>query len=102
MRTGEIRATSVIFGSIPALASYYAVVPRLADERGRQPVIYFETYMDRYVLPIASDVDRFFDTLSRYIEILVKNEDYQLDGVREVEFPSACPSSSPVTGGWSR
>ncbi len=83
--------SSVIFGSVPGLAGYYAVVPKLADKRGRQPVIYFETYMDRFVLPIASDVDRFFDTLSRYIEILVEDEGYRLDGIRGVEFPDNVP-----------
>ena len=83
--------SSVIFGSIPALASYYAVVPKLADERGRQPVIYFETYMDRYVLPIASDVDHFFDILSHYIDMLVEDEGYRWGGRREVEFPDSVP-----------
>jgi hypothetical protein len=47
--------------------------------------------MDRFVLPIASDVDRFFDTLSRYIEILVEDEGYRLDGIRGVEFPDNVP-----------
>ncbi|WNG32525.1 hypothetical protein F0U61_02075 [Archangium violaceum] len=83
--------SSVIFASVPELAYYYAVVPRLADERGRQPVIYIDAYMDRYVLPIASDVDRFLDTFSRYIEILVKSDDYLLDGIREIEFPESAP-----------
>ncbi|QRK10717.1 hypothetical protein JQX13_11950 [Archangium violaceum] len=83
--------SSVIFGSVPELAYYYAVVPRLADEQGRQPVVYINAYMDRYVLPIASDVDRFLDTFSRYIEILVKSDDYLLDGVREIEFPESTP-----------
>jgi hypothetical protein len=83
--------SSVIFGSIPALASYYAVVPKLADERGRQPVIYFETYMDRYTLPIASDVDRFFDALSHYIDLLVEDEGFRSGGRRELEFPDGVP-----------
>ncbi|PTL84715.1 hypothetical protein [Vitiosangium sp. GDMCC 1.1324] len=83
--------SSVTFGRIPGLAAYYAVVPRLADEQGRQPVIYFETYMDRYVLPVASDVDRFFDALSRYIDIMVVDEGYRADGVPDIFFPSRVP-----------
>jgi hypothetical protein len=90
-REEEPLHSSVIFGSIPALASYYAVVPKLADERGYQPVIYFETYMDRYVLPIASNVDRFFDVLSHYVDMLVVDEGFRWGGRREVEFPDSVP-----------
>jgi hypothetical protein len=83
--------SSVIFGSVPGLAYYFAVVPKLADEQGRQPVIYIDAYMDRFVLPIASDVDRFFDTLSRYIDMLVEDPGYRLDGVRGINFPESVP-----------
>ncbi|QRK10715.1 hypothetical protein JQX13_11935 [Archangium violaceum] len=83
--------SSVIFGNVPGLAHYYAVVPKLADERGRQPVIFIDAYMDRYVLPIASDVDRFFDTLSRYVELLVQDEGFRSGGRRDVEFPDSVP-----------
>lgn len=94
--------SSVIFGSVPGLASYYAVVPKLADERGRQPVISFETYMDRYVLPIASDVDLFFDALSHFIDMLMVDQGYLFDGMPGIHFPISVPSSSPATGGSSR
>ncbi|WNG43630.1 hypothetical protein F0U60_05615 [Archangium minus] len=83
--------SSVAFGCIPDLAYYYAVVPKLADEQGLQPVIYVNAYMERYVLPVASSVDFFFDTLSRYFEILVEDEGYRLDGMRGVEFPTGVP-----------
>ncbi|MCY1073844.1 hypothetical protein [Archangium lansingense] len=83
--------SSVAFGCIPDLAYYYAVVPSLADERGLQPVIYINAYSERYVLPVASDVDRFLDTLSRYLEILVEDEGYRLDGMRGVDFPTGVP-----------
>ncbi|WNG33152.1 hypothetical protein F0U61_05645 [Archangium violaceum] len=33
----------------------------------------------------------FFDTLSRYFEILVADEGYRLDGMRGVEFPTGVP-----------
>ncbi|HYO56619.1 hypothetical protein [Archangium sp.] len=83
--------SSVIFASVPGLAYYYAVVPRLADERGRQPVIYIDAYMDRYVLPVASDVDRFFDALSHYIDMLMVDQGYRFDGMRGIHFPISVP-----------
>ena len=90
-REEEPWRSSVIFASVPGLAYYYAVVPRLADERGHQPVIYIDAYMDRYVLPIASNVDRFFDTLSRYIEMLMEDQGYRFDGMRGIHFPISVP-----------
>ncbi|HEX5749044.1 MAG TPA: hypothetical protein VFZ09_22575 [Archangium sp.] len=89
--TQEPFHSSVAFGCIPDLAYYYAVVPGLADERGLQPVIYINAYEERYVLPVASDVDRFFDTLSHYLEILVVDEGYRRDGMRGVDFPTGVP-----------
>ncbi len=89
--TQEPFHSSVAFGCIPDLAYYYAVVPGLADERGLQPVIYINAYAERYVLPVASDVDRFLDTLSRYLEVLVEDEGYRLDGMRGVDFPTGVP-----------
>ncbi|AKI99206.1 Hypothetical protein AA314_00833 [Archangium gephyra] len=83
--------SSVIFGNIPGLAYYYAVVPKLADEQGRQPVIYIDAYMDRYVLPIASDVDRFFDTLSHFVDMLVVDQGYLFDGMPGIHFPTSVP-----------
>ncbi|WP_309894979.1 hypothetical protein [Archangium sp.] len=50
----------------------YATVPSLADERGWQPVVEVDTYEpDPVVMPVASNVDRFFDSYSRYLEALV-------------------------------
>ncbi|WPB76851.1 hypothetical protein KYC5002_48725 [Archangium violaceum] len=83
--------SSVIFGSIPGLAHYFAVVPKLADERGHQPVIFIDAYMDRYVLPIASDVDRFFDALSHFVDMLVVDQGYLFDGMPGIHFPDSVP-----------
>ncbi|WP_143195697.1 hypothetical protein [Archangium sp. Cb G35] len=83
--------SSVFFGRIPGLAHYFAVVPKLADEQGRQPVIFIDAYMDRYVLPIASDVDRFFDALSHFVDMLVVDQGYLFDGMPGIHFPDSVP-----------
>ncbi len=66
----------------------YATVPRLADDRGRQPVVRIDTY--EYapdIMPIASNVDRFFDSYSRYLEALVADSRYQESGETDLLFP---------------
>ncbi|WP_309892325.1 hypothetical protein [Archangium sp.] len=65
----------------------YATVPRLADERGRQPVVQVDTYEEPYSLPVASNVDRFFDTYSRYLEAVFADPDYQQTGKSDLLFP---------------
>ena len=65
----------------------YATVPRLADERGRQPVVQVDTYEEPYILPVASNVDRFFDTYSRYLEAVVADPDYQQTEDSDLLFP---------------
>jgi hypothetical protein len=50
----------------------YATVPSLADARGWQPVVEVDTYEgEPIVMPVASNVDRFFDSYSRFLEALV-------------------------------
>lgn len=67
----------------------YATVPGLADEWGRQPVVEVNTYEfdGVYVMPVASNVDRFFDSYSRYLEALVADPYYQKTGERDLVFP---------------
>jgi hypothetical protein len=66
----------------------YATVPDLADAWGRQPVVRVDTYEpDIHVMPAASNVDRFFDSYSRYLEALVADPRYQEDGETELLFP---------------
>jgi hypothetical protein len=81
------------FGGKASLAYYYATVPGLADERGCQPVVEVDTYeLDGpYGLPIASDVDRFFDTYSRYLEAVVMHPDYQEPDDLPLAFPWSVP-----------
>ncbi|PTL78166.1 hypothetical protein [Vitiosangium sp. GDMCC 1.1324] len=66
----------------------YATVPGLADELGRQPVVEVNTYeYQPKVVPIASNVDRFFDSYSRYLEALVAEPRYQKSGETDLLFP---------------
>jgi len=66
----------------------YATVPSLADAWGRQPVIEVNTYEpDAHVMPVASNVDRFFNSYSHYLEALVAHPRYQELGERELSFP---------------
>lgn len=66
----------------------YATVPRLADGEGRQPVVVVDTYEpDAHVMPVASNVNRFFDSYSRYLEALVAHPRYRESGKPELTFP---------------
>ncbi|HEX8437775.1 hypothetical protein [Archangium sp.] len=47
-----------------------------------------DTYeFDPYVMPVASNVDRFFDSYSRYLEALVADPRYQESGKTDLLFP---------------
>jgi hypothetical protein len=59
-----------IFVGEPMMAYHYATVPDLADAQGRQPVVMVDVYEEPYAMPVASDVDAFFDAYSRYLERL--------------------------------
>ena len=67
----------------------YATVPGLMDARGMQPVVEVNTYdLDGpKVMPVASNVDRFFDSYSRYLEALVAHPGYQESGEQVLTFP---------------
>jgi len=67
----------------------YATVPGLADTWGRQPVVEVNTYEidGLHVMPVASNVDRFFDSYSRYLEALVAHPRYQRSGETDLTFP---------------
>src|SRR5690242_17813766 len=63
---GELGEPVIVFGGD---VYTYATVPGLADEQGRQPVVLVDTYeFEPQVMPVASNVDRFFDTYARYLE----------------------------------
>jgi hypothetical protein len=68
----------------------YATVPGLADGWGRQPVVEVNSYEfdGLHVLPVASNVDRFFDSYSRFLEAVVADPHYQSTGKPGLLFPS--------------
>ena len=69
-------------------------MPRLADARGCQPVVEVDTYdLDGpHAVPIASDVDRFFDTYARYLEAEVEADpNYEEGGPGVFSFPWGTP-----------
>ncbi|MFP2925314.1 hypothetical protein ACLESO_08865 [Pyxidicoccus sp. 3LG] len=82
-----------IFGGVANLAYYFATVPGLADEQGRQPVVQVDTYEPScpVVLPLASNVDRLLDTYSRYLEELVALDDFAELGTSALTFPWKVP-----------
>ncbi|MBZ4422177.1 hypothetical protein [Myxococcus sp. RHSTA-1-4] len=83
----------LIFGGVASLAYYFATVPGLTDAHGRQPVVQVDTYRldGPSLLPLASSVDRFFDTYSRYLEELVAHEDFKDQGAAALNFPWKVP-----------
>jgi len=81
----------VVFGKEDMLATYYATVPALADATGRQPVVKVDIHEEPYAIPLASDVDHFFDTYSRYWEALIAQPDYPEEGPAVLTFPFGVP-----------
>ncbi len=81
----------ILFGGKAALAYYYATVPALADAHGFQPVVRINAYEMPGVLPVASNVDLFFDTWARYLERLVATPGYEEDGFSSLVFPWDVP-----------
>ncbi|NMO21265.1 hypothetical protein HPC49_51560 [Pyxidicoccus fallax] len=88
---GALFSPLFVFGGEPFLAHYYATVPGLADEQGRQPVVWVDAYESGYALPAASNVDRLFETYSRYLEELVAHEDFKTEGSAALTFPWRTP-----------
>lgn len=81
----------LVFGGQEALAYRYATVPSLADARGFQPVVEVDPYEDIYALPIASNVDRFFDAYARYLELIYETPEFRDDSDARPTFPNGVP-----------
>ena len=81
----------LVFGKEDMLAYHYATVPHLADARGVQPVVKVDMHEEPYAVPLASTVDRFFDTYSRYLEVLVAEPGFEELGPAVRTFPWQVP-----------
>ncbi len=82
---------SVVFGQLPSLAYHFAVVPRLADREGLQPVIFIDDNIEKQVLPIASNVDRFFETYALALEDFASVTDEQHRDWSDMDYPPPSP-----------
>lgn len=78
---------SHVFAKKRGFALYFATVPKLTDAQGLQPVIYIQAMELPSAVPVASSADRFFDTYSRYLELMVVDPEYLSSGIPDVSFP---------------
>jgi hypothetical protein len=81
----------LVFAKEDRLAYYYATVPGLANESRLQPIVKVDVHEDLYALPVASDMNRFFEVYSRYLEALVRAPSYEADGSSALVFPWHVP-----------
>ena len=86
----QFPAQTFVFAGEPHLAYHYATVPSLADERGYQPVVWVDVYEEPCAFPIASNVDRFFEAYSRYLETLMSLPNAREEGSSLLAFPLGC------------
>lgn len=61
-----------IYAKFWGFAYHLATVPELADPSGLQPVVYFDAYDEKFIFPIASNVDRAFALYAHYAQALQK------------------------------
>jgi hypothetical protein len=83
----QLALPTFVFAGEPMMAYHYATVPSLADEQGRQPVVWVDVYEEPYAVPVASNVDRFFDAYSRYLEALMALPNAREEGASLKTFP---------------
>jgi hypothetical protein len=88
----QLALPTFIFAGEPHLAYYYATVPDLADEKGHQPVVRLDVYENPFALPVASNVDRFFEAYSRYLEELMAIPGAREEGSAQLTFPRGVPA----------
>ncbi len=69
----------------------YATVPSLASSGDLQPVVHVDPYEEIYAVPIASNVDRFFESYARYLEMAGGDPEYGEDLFENVIFPWNVP-----------
>ncbi|MCY1032889.1 hypothetical protein OV207_15570 [Corallococcus sp. BB11-1] len=81
----------LVFGRVPSLAYRFALVPGLADARGLQPVVFIDDHLDKEVLPVASNLDRFFEAYARSIEHFAGGRRLGPDPWNDLDFPRFAP-----------
>jgi hypothetical protein len=69
----------------------YATVPELADAAGLQPIVWIDPYEEIFALPVASSVDCFFLTYSRFLESMADDPDFKERHVPPLSFPWDVP-----------
>jgi hypothetical protein len=79
--------STLVFGWEPGYSYYYGTVPQLASSQRLQPVVYIADYEEKYAVPIASSVDRFFYLFSQYLELLVADPGYGQPFAKVINFP---------------
>ncbi|CAM4273981.1 hypothetical protein [Corallococcus exiguus] len=77
----------LVFGQVPSLAYRFALVPGLADSQGLQPVVFIDDHIEKEVLPVASNLDRFFDAYARSIESAAMGTTPSPDAWDDMDFP---------------
>lgn len=87
----QLALPTFIFAGEPHMAYHYATVPGLADDLGCQPVVRVDVYEEPFALPVASNVDRFFEAYSRYLEELIALPNGRESGVSLLTFPWDVP-----------
>jgi hypothetical protein len=87
----QLALPTFIIAVEPMTAYRYATVPALSDAEGRQPVVLVDPYEDPYALPVASNVDRFFEAYSRYLEVLLALPNGREEGASLLSFPWEVP-----------
>ncbi|HEX8700263.1 MAG TPA: hypothetical protein VF815_15560 [Myxococcaceae bacterium] len=87
----QLALPTFIFAGEPHMAYHYATVPTLADNRGYQTVVRVDVYEEPFALPVASNVDHFFDAYSRYLEELIALPEGRERGVGLLTFPWDVP-----------
>ncbi|WP_224244528.1 hypothetical protein [Hyalangium gracile] len=81
----------LVFGEKTGFSYYLGTVPTLANAHALQPVVYIDGHEAPFAIPVASSVDRFFDTYSRYLERMAVDLEYVHTGSPALLFPWSTP-----------
>jgi hypothetical protein len=77
----------ILFAQYGLQASHLALAPALADDGGRQPVLYLDLHEEPWAVPVASDLDQLFALLARYLDRAMGPASPGEGGIEELNFP---------------